>query len=146
MSLPNQLEMLNEKEKKIRTLWLISYLVSAVIGLLTSILTLTSFKTVFRSTAVVSVTIATHLLIFFGIGYLFYHCSYKRYGLRWITCSLVLTPLFMVFSPISLIQNSSAFTPLAYYLSWFSWVLSIGYYILTFKLRKINKKIRLKSL
>lgn len=82
---------------------------------------------------------ADAVLFYLAPAYIFYRCAYQKGGLRFLTFQLCITPPFVIFvAGMLLFQPSILFKMLGIALL----LIHSAFYLLCWKLRKINKKLR----
>jgi hypothetical protein len=126
------------KDKKIRKLWLISYLIITLANLVYSQIIQREFYTLtgmYFWIPFIIMIITTPTIL-----YLYYYCAYKKPGTKLLTFSLVVAPVFLILNVVLLLMGKisfaeSGFNPLQL-------IPTIWLYVLTWKTRAINKKIQ----
>lgn len=140
------LSILSLSELRMRKLWRNFYLFITVLGLIYSALSpfllfLVNAEKSLGREEIIGLMIAS----LFGIicsalfSYFFYYCAYKKAGTRLLTFNLFLTPIFLVIVVIVLFSGPLLLLSIV----GAGLVVPGIFYVLSWKLRKINKKLRL---
>lgn len=127
---------MTDKDKMIRKMWLLSYIIISI------------GEFIFRYSQQISpelIAFDVVSLIFSGIGaflivYMYYRCAYKKPGTKLLTFSLVVFPIIVALKILLVVRGNvnlaqSGLHPL-------QMILAIWFYVLTWKMRKINKKLQ----
>ena len=132
---------MSQKEAKIRKYWLIAtILLLLVIPLLSFAFLAVVFKIPVSVVIVWQLTTGLAGLIPLWI---IWHCAYKKPGTKWLTCWLICTPLYSLQTWVQLVKEpwDPWFTGIAV----FDLLCYVGWYVLSLKLRKINKQLQANS-
>lgn len=138
----------SQKEKKIRKRWLnltiFTHIFIPSIFLLLGILA----SSIYKSLSLV-IGIPVFAILIFLSFYILYHCAYQKLGTRYLTFCIILGSLNEIRNLGKTIVSSDLLTlPTSKYLfllEVISFAISVYWYVLSFQLRKMNKKIRLRE-
>jgi hypothetical protein len=132
---------MDQKKAKIRKYWLI-----ATILLLVVIPQLSFAFLAFVFKIPVSLVIVWQLTT--GVAslsslWIIWHCAYKKPGTKWLTCWLVCAPFYFLQTLLQLLRDpwNGWFAGMAV----FDLLCYVGWYVLSLKLRKINKQLQANS-
>lgn len=135
----NTLWMLTKQEKKMRSYWIIALIIQLI-----SSLFLCGALFLLQKTNQMAVMLSLITMISMFVSYLFYHCVYKKHGLIWVTLYLITNPLSIL--KVIFFDLREAKHPFMVGALLFSIIAQSLLYVLSIYLRKINKKIALKTL
>lgn len=137
----NSLSLINEKEKKLREIWRLLLVLQFLFSCFVSVAEISTFpSSTFWETISISLTLATLPAC---LCYVFYYCSYLRYGVGLLTLHLIFSPLFEVASIITHVAIPASNISLAIF--FMKSALFIPWYIFSWKLRRINLKLQRKT-
>lgn len=139
-------ERMRLEDLQIRKYWLTSLFIGTVLTLVHLVI-----ATRFDPTMVPFKTLILFLTTLFtmGFNYFFYVCAYKRYGTKLLTFFLILVPIF---SMVTLYVYLFRSVPVSYYFPFYwvfqalSWVICAVQYVLNWKMRKINLRLKQQNL
>ncbi|MBX7066772.1 MAG: hypothetical protein K1X28_06035 [Parachlamydiales bacterium] len=138
--------MLNVEDLKVRKQWLVVFLLMTVMTIVHQIIVYQfdlklSDEIPMRKNIFLLISCAGML----AVNYLFYHCAYKKFGTKFLMFFLILSPLSLVSSAIIYLWGIVPYVnyfPGYWVLTVMSFALGIGLFVLNWKMRKINLRIK----
>lgn len=85
----------------------------------------------------------------FGMGYVMYHCIYKKTGTKLVTFLLIIAFLGLFVTPVLLITGKmNSLYPIPYFgvLQAFSYLLGVCWIAVCWRIRKVNQKLRVATI
>lgn len=136
---------MNENDKKVRKQWLIIWVLSLLISVIGIILQQIFDSSLNKLPLVKYVTSAASLLSMLVFSFASYHCIYKKPGTKLLTFILIMTAISLALTPIFYLNGKIPPPDYIPYYGFFVFVsegLSICWLIVSWRMRKINKKLQ----